>query len=772
MSDPFGQRLALALRGLAHAFAAGDQVAPCAVLWPDPERAWEAVIPQLRKLLPELSTFGGYDPQAGSGPALWLRCIEARVVDGAPPAGTVPVFYLPGVSKEQLRAVEDCPRELAAVIELQFRGTVWLHVNGKEWTPYGFLVSQHGGLNLDVPRDQATLDALAGALPQLMDEPVSQLEGRRLDAEFFNALVVPDASGLLLRWLSDPEGFRQRQSAAEWKAFCNQCKTDFSFDPVKDGALKAAQLLADRGNQWAKVWRRFAESPGNYPGIVEWLRRAAPKEPSMFDTAEVWPTVNEGEERQLRRALEALADRPPDEVVRRVRELEAQHADRRRHPWQKLGLSPLATALERLADLCARCATPPGAPDATAFAAAYAAEAWQTDAAALATMAACTDPEQAAVVLAAMRAAYLPWLEATARQLQQMLAGATPAKRLPAIEPAPGRVVVFADGLRLDVARLLADRLATDRLTVSLDWDWSTVPAVTASAKPAVSPVAGDLEGGEAEDEFAVRLAATGQRLTQDRFLAALRERRWQCLGPAETGDTAGSAWAECGTLDKRGHNDGWKLARGIEEELRDLTSRIAGLVRAGWAEVMVVTDHGWLLLPGGLPKVELKQFLAEHRWGRCAALRAAARPETQVLPWSWNPEVAIASPAGVGCYRASIEYSHGGISLQEMVTPRLVVTAAAAPAGAARLAEARWTGARCRVVVSGECADLWVDVRTRLADSDTSLLTDRQARAVPADGKVTVFLEDDADIGRKAQVVLLDDVGQVIDSLPTNMGG
>src|ERR1700675_2498213 len=109
-----------------------------------------------------------------------------------------PIFYLPGISREKLRATEDCPQELAALVELQYRGVMWLHVNGKEWTPYAFLVSNHGGPALDVAKDQATLDALAGALPSLMTEPLSQLKGRRLDAEFFNGLVAPDAAGLLL----------------------------------------------------------------------------------------------------------------------------------------------------------------------------------------------------------------------------------------------------------------------------------------------------------------------------------------------------------------------------------------------------------------------------------------------------------------------------------------------------------------------------------------------------------------------------------------------
>src|ERR1039457_4067702 len=193
MSDNLGQHVVAALRAAAQAYAAGDQVAPCAVLWPDPERLWECILPELQAVMPELFLLGSYVPEKRTGPALWLRCIEARVVEGAPPAGTTPIIYLPGISREKLRAVEDCPQELAALVELQYRGRIWLHENGKEWTPNAFLVSKHGGLGLDVAKDQATLDALSRALPTLMTEPLSQLQGRRLESEFFNGLVAPDA---------------------------------------------------------------------------------------------------------------------------------------------------------------------------------------------------------------------------------------------------------------------------------------------------------------------------------------------------------------------------------------------------------------------------------------------------------------------------------------------------------------------------------------------------------------------------------------------------
>ena len=651
---------------------------------------------------------------------------------------------------------------------------MWLHVNGKEWTPYAFRVSKHGGLGLDVAKDQATLDALAGALPTLMAESVSQLQGRRLDAEFLNGLVAPDATGLLLRWLADPEAFKQRRLGAEWKAFCEQCKADFRFDPVKDGPLKAAHLLADRGNPWNKVWQRFTEAPANYPGVVEWLKRAAPKVPAaMFDTAEVWPTINESEERKLQQALASLVDRPQDEVIRRVAELEAQHAGRRGYPWQKLGLSPLATALEPMAQLAKLCQSASGAPTPEAYAQFYACDGWRVDAAALATMAACGTLERHAAVLGTVRAMYLPWLENTARHLQQLIRdnGQSVSKRVKPIEAVVGRLVLFADGLRMDVARQLAEKLAAVGIESTHDWEWSTIPSVTATAKPAASPIADIVQGGEAGDEFSTRLVSTGQLLTQDRFISALKAREWQFLDSDQNGDPSGSAWTEAGALDKRGHSEGWKLARSVETEIRDLVSRIRALLKAGWTEVIVVTDHGWLLLPGGLPKVDLKSFLAEHRWGRCAALKPDAQTNAVAFKWHWNPAVTIASPPGAGCFRASMEYSHGGVSLQEMVTPVLRLIAARPTGGSARILDAKWTGAKCRVSVGGDCAGVRVDVRTSQSDPNTSLLADKQARETTTDGKVSVFLEDDSDIGKVAAIVLLDASGQAIDSLTTKLG-
>ena len=36
---------------------------------------------------------------------------------------------------------------------------------------------------------------------------------------------------------------------------------------------------------------------------------------------------------------------------------------------------------------------------------------------------------------------------------------------------------------------------------------------------------------------------------------------------------------------------------------------RVESLLAAGWREVRIVTDRGWLLLPGGLPKTDLPKI-------------------------------------------------------------------------------------------------------------------------------------------------------------------
>jgi hypothetical protein len=77
---------------------------------------------------------------------------------------------LPGVARSDLRAVEECPRELRPLAELQYRGIVFGHPNGKDWSPAAFLSNS---LGVEIPG--GARDSLARALPEMLDREAGDL---------------------------------------------------------------------------------------------------------------------------------------------------------------------------------------------------------------------------------------------------------------------------------------------------------------------------------------------------------------------------------------------------------------------------------------------------------------------------------------------------------------------------------------------------------------------------------------------------------------------
>ncbi len=751
-------------------FNSADQAAPVVILWPDPSEEWAPLLPDLRKVMPELFTLGPLDATARSGPAIWLRCVLSRKIAGMDwPADRLPIFYLPGVGRKTLREIEDAPEALAPLLELQFRGTVWFHPNGKDWTVLAFAQSR---LGMDVARDAATLAALRQALPEFARLRKVELNGRRWEAGDFNRLLTPDPSRDLLIWLDQGDDFKKSRAADEWGAFKQICQRDYGFNPEADGALRAAALLGQRGGAWAQVWDRFAESPGLYPRLPESLRAAKPKDESdLFFKPEVWPQLNDAAESKLGDALILLQDRPYPEAAERVKALEAAQGARRKWVWRKLGKSDLAEASEYLSNLADFTQQLPTADSPEKLAAAYVAGGWQADAALLKALKHAKSTKAERAIFAAARALYLPWVEAGAVRLQELVRH-DPA----AVAPQPlagfgvaGEVILFADGLRFDVARELGGALGRAGLSVDLGWRWSALPSVTATAKPAVSPVASELTGRESDEEFVPSLKADARRVTADRFRQLMAEKGCEVLDSRASGDPSKTAWTECGKLDSHGHDEGWRLAFRIDEQVKLLASRVQELLDAGWKSVRVVTDHGWLLLPGGLPKIDLPKFLTQHRWGRCATMKAGNNSGLVEVPWFWNATVRMALPPGVGCFVAGTEYAHGGLSLQECVIPLLTVRSSAAPRSLAQIESVKWIGLRCRVAVTGGFAGVRADLRLKAADAKSSVA--EAVKEIAADGTASLAVRDDSNMGSAALVVLLNEEGRPLHALPTTIG-
>ena len=129
---------------------------------------------------PQFLIFGPYDAANRTGPAIWLRCVLAgKVPEVSLPTTSVPILYLPGVSRATLRATEECPNELKPLAELQYRGVFWSQVNGKDWTVAAFLQTNHGGLQLKLARDTATSTSIRRSIEKLVDVPLPGYSGWR-----------------------------------------------------------------------------------------------------------------------------------------------------------------------------------------------------------------------------------------------------------------------------------------------------------------------------------------------------------------------------------------------------------------------------------------------------------------------------------------------------------------------------------------------------------------------------------------------------------------
>lgn len=746
-----------------------------AVLWPDKDRQWESAIGPLRKAMSNLLTLGDYDLESRSGPAIWLKCAMAGLVPEVPMDG-VPVLYLPGVSRAELRAIESCPRDLQPLAELQYRGVIWSQASAKDWTVSAFLASKNGGLGLDVAQDRQTLEALGQALQAglLLERPVAELKGRAINAEWLLSLLAPNPTRDLLQWMNAPDTTRQQWGDVLWDVFTKRCKSDFGFDPVADGVLVAAERLAKGEGKWAAVAVLYRDSFASFPNVYPLLAKVQPPQMGLFPDQELlagYPQANEESENALRYALAACASMDAAQARTAVATAEKEHGQRRGWLWSRMGRSPLAAALEHLAEVAQRSATLPIGQTPAELAASYQQSGWQVDQAALNALGCVQAKSDAEPVGAALRAMYLPWLEESARRLQETVKGAGGLKALSTQGNGTlpeGTCTVFVDGLRYDVARLLEQRLSPLG-KASVEANWTCMPSVTASGKAWCSPVASLIAGTADDVDFEPRVAADGKPLSAHNFRKLLSEQGVSPLEKHETGDPQGRAWTEAGDLDHYGHEHGVRLARDMTTQLDQVVERITELVDAGWKRIRVVTDHGWLLVPGGLPKSELAKHQAETRWGRCAVLKDSAHGTPLTFGWDWCKDVQVAYAPGVTNFMAGADYAHGGISLQECLVPVLQLECAglASPGAAVKIESVTWKGLRCTVVVAGASVGQRVDIRTKAALASSSL-----AASKPLDGgKASLAVADDEQMGAAAVVVVLGADGEVVQKQATTVG-
>jgi len=769
----------------ASVFNPDVQVAPACILWPDKDRQWEAIIPRLQGELPELMVLGDYVPNKQTGPAIWLRCVIAGKTDGiALQQGITPIIYLPGVSRQDLRAIEACPDNLKPLAELQYRGVIWSQLNAKDWTILAFLKSDQGGLGLDVAQDNETRNAMQLALYRLLDEDIDLLKGKRLDKDYFNTILTGgDPVRDLLHWLDQGDAFQKVRGENEWKAFVEVCKSQLAFNPQDDGVLAGIGKFAAHEGPWKAVWDRFCEAPKRYPNIPVQIRKCKMPEFGLFSDAETaggWPQWNEIQEKELRSNLLALSDTPAHEARNKILELEKKHGSRRQLVWAEIGEAPLAQAMQQLRILAEITKNSLAAGTVSELQTIYQNIGWKSDEAVVRSLSYVDKSADVGAVTAAIRSFYLPWAEESARYLQKIWNSEADGKIKTKIEDIKSDCLVFVDGLRYDCGKRLAAILENRGCSVTEKPVWAALPSVTGTGKPAVAPIVSDNSISEEPEPY------NFEPLTAYQLKKTIEDNGWKILGANDPVPEPMSAffqqevvnklWVEVGDIDHEGHDRGWKLARHIETVLAEISDRIITILDAGWKNVKVSTDHGWLLLPGGLPKIEMPAVLAESKWGRCAALKPGASTNERLFPWFWNPNQYFALADGISCFRKGEEYAHGGLSLQECLTLELTITRghACSPSHAIEFSDVTWKGMRCYIEISGteiaQLSDVSVDIRRLAGNPSSSVIV--SIKPLKDNGTASVVVEDEELLGKVSSLVLLNSSGELIAQMETVIGG
>lgn len=745
----------------AAGYNAAAEAPPAAVVWCDANGDFLPLLPALRLRLPELLTYGNLDPATRTGPAVWLRAAGAGAVEGLSlPEAATPIIYLPGTGRDTLRGAEDCPALLQPLVWFAVAGAFFGHVNGKDWTLRGFLAAERGALRLTIPDDGATRAALAHAAQRFCARPVDELRGRRWDVDQLNALLAPDLVADMLDWLDGT--FSEAADPGRFAAFAHIAARDLKFDPRKLTPADAVARLSKREGRWAEVWTRFCNSTA-YNGIVQLLDQQEPF--SLLDHAEnrdVYPKLNARGEDALRQALSGLAAMSAADAKRKLTALDQEHGWRRNTVWARRGQAPLAEALLYLTKVAA--AKPLPSQDGSELADAYAGPGAEVDRQAMKALAAATRAVDREAVSVALRAVYLPWIEEGALALQDLVRRGGVRLASPPAKTDAGTTMLFVDGFRMDLALDLIYLLEAEGATVQRGWTWSGFPTVTATCKPLVSPVASMLSGpGTTTDVLPV--APDGRTAAKPVLFKLMQTAGWETENPLLP---TGKLWAEAGSFDEDGHALGAKLAEQLARGIRDVADCVLQLLRSG-RSIRLVTDHGWLLMPGGLPTAPLDPGLAEPngKRTRCAMVKPHAQTSYLQIPWSWNPEVLVATATGARSFFAGYEYAHGGVSPQECILPVLDISGSAVKRTIS-ISGAEWQGFRLRVEVAGG-ADLHTDLRLGSETSGASLI--RGGRVLDEHGR-TSFLVGDEHVGQAATLVILDDDGRVIAHRPLTVGG
>lgn len=747
-------------------------VKPEVILWPDPERQWTEVIAILQAEFPQLLIYGPYDPLKKQGPSIWIKCMVSQTLPEINwNQDATPIIYLPGVAKNDLRNVENTGLNFQPLLEYQYTGTLFTQENGKEWSILAFVENPNNGLGLKVLKDTVTKEALKKALPTIFQDD-EVLQGRTIiDAEFLNNQLFPDIIPNILKWMCKGDSFLLSMNPGKREIFASLCQSQYDFVPDYRDIKTIAEKLGSQRNAWKYVWQMYATAPKRYPEIEGFLRLAKPDDlgSGMFAFPEEgWPQVNETKEQELREALLEATKHQPKEAFESLKQLDQKHQIRRSWVWFELGHSPLADALQYLVTMARITTISFQSTTIDELKNYYISDGYKADQNMREALAAVKTEQDKILIKSLIQFIYRPWLELITNKFQELIALDATIFTSQTATVETESYVLFVDAFRFELAQEFCTRLLKFKYKVKLETNWSAIPTVTSTAKPAISPMATAVCETSNIKDFRPQL-----KLGKDIQTLALRESlvayNFKYFATGDDINCDKQYWQEIGDIDTKGHEEQSNMVRRIEELFEQIQEVIDHAFNNGVKRIKIVTDHGWLLLPGGLPKTQLDEGLTETRWGRCALIKEGVKSELLHLPWRWNPSVFIAYAPGISFFKANEEFAHGGISLHECLVPTMFIESPVDLKINAKIVNVKWVNLKCSVETEGANNGFSIDIRTKYSDESTSIV---ESKNRTVSGNKSFVMVSDEHESQAATIVLLDDTGRILDKKLTTVAG
>ena len=214
------------------------------------------------------------------GPAYWIRCVARRRHRRRRPRRRgIPIVYLPGYARTDIRAVEEADAALKPLAELQYRGHDLRPAERPGLDDRRHSSQSKARRSRDRGRRRPGDEGRRCSAPgrSSRTQPVDELrDAAPLQAAFFDSLLAPDLDRDVLRWLNDRAAFRGSLHArASWDAFRRAFADRFGVEPRRGRDRRGAASSAGgpaRGQGLAALRR----GPGRYPHVEERLRDAGP----------------------------------------------------------------------------------------------------------------------------------------------------------------------------------------------------------------------------------------------------------------------------------------------------------------------------------------------------------------------------------------------------------------------------------------------------------------------------------------------------------------